>query len=142
MIKPKQITLTDMDGQERTFNISRVPAMQGRRIFTQYVTTATPKIGDYNKNEELMLLMMSHVEAKMGNGEYIPLRTAELVSQHTGDWETLCKLEMEMVKYNTDFFHPEKISRALTAFKARLPEQIMSMLSQCLASLSQKGKQH
>ena len=143
LIKPTQVTITDMDGKERVFNVSRLPATEGRKVFTQYVTTAAPKIGNYQSNEELMTTMLSYTEALMpDNGNFIQLRTKELINQHTGDWETLMKLELEMVKYNTDFFHPDKISRACDGYKATALKWITSTLSQFLVSSSQKNKQH
>ena len=142
LIKPKEIKITDMSKVERTFRISRVPAVHGRKIFTQYVTTATPKIGDYSANQELMLLMMSYVEAKMANGEFIRLQNEELVNQHVGDWETLGRLELEMVKYNTDFFHPDRISTVLNGFSQTLPQKVIEMLNLYLAQLSEQAKQH
>lgn len=140
LIKPTPITIKDMDGVERNFNISRVPAVHGRKIFTQYATTVMPKIGNYEVNQDLMLLMLSYVEAQMPNGDFIQLRTQSLIDSHVGDWETLGRLELEMVKYNTNFFHPEKISSALAKLNQTLPEKILSTLTRYLDVLSVKSK--
>lgn len=142
MIKPKEITLTDMDGAQRVYQISRVPATAGREIFTQYATTAAPKIGNYAVNRELMFKMLAYVEAKQPNGQYIALTSEALIDNHVPDWETLGRLELEMVKYNTDFFHPERISTALNAFGQTLPQKVLEMLTHLLEQLSTQTKQH
>lgn len=142
LIKPKEITLKSMDGEEKVFKISRVPAIKGRELFTQYIPTATPKIGDYKTNEKLMKELLGFVEAKMPNGEFIRLTNAPLIETHITDWEMLGKLELEMIKYNTNFFHPEKLSGALKKFNQTLPQKIIKMLKRFSGSLSASDKQH
>lgn len=131
-----------MDGEEKTFNISRVPAIKGRELFTQYIPTATPKIGDYKANEKLMKELLGFVEAKMPNGEFIRLENEPLITTHISDWEMLTALELEMIKYNTNFFNPEKLSGALKKFNQTLPEKIIKMLKRFSGSLSASDKQH
>lgn len=139
-IKPKEVTIKSIDDGEKEFRISRVPATQGREIFTQYMPTAMPKIGDYKSNEKLMKMLMCFVDVKVANGTWIRLDSEIILNAHVTDWEMLVKLELEMVKYNTNFFSPEKLSNALSKFNQTLPERITSMLSRLSGQLSAKSK--
>lgn len=141
LIKPQEVTLKSLDGEEKTFKISRVPASRGREIFTQYIPTATPKLGNYQSNEKLMHMLMSYVDVKAADGSWIRLSNEVILNSHILDWEMLVKLELEMVKYNTNFFSPEKLSGALAKFNQTLPERLMSMLNRFSAQLSAKNKQ-
>ena len=47
LIKPKEITITDLDGDEKTFIISRLPATVGREVLAKYPVANAPKLGDY-----------------------------------------------------------------------------------------------
>ena len=140
-IKPFEVTIKSIDGESKEFRISRVPASQGREIFTQYMPTAMPKIGDYKSNEKLMKMLISFVEVKTTDGSWIRLNNDVLLNAHITDWEMLVKVELEMVKYNTNFFSPEKLSSALNKFNQTLPHRVMSMLSRLSGQLSAKSKQ-
>lgn len=141
LIKPTEIKIKSIDGEEKTFMISRVPASRGREIFTQYMPTAIPKIGDYKENEKLMKMLMGYVDVQAPDGSWIRLDNDPVRDSHINDWEMLVKLELEMVKYNTNFFSPDKLSNALTRFNQTLPERIMSTLNRLSGSLSAKNKQ-
>jgi len=104
LLKPKEVTIADQDGIERTFVISRLPATDGRELVTQYPISAMPKVGDYKVNEGLMLKLLSFVAIKMADGTELQLTTRALVDNHTNDWETLGKLEVAMMEYNVSFF--------------------------------------
>jgi len=140
-IKPLEIAIDSIDGDKQTFRISRVPATEGREVFTQYMPTAMPKIGDYKSNEKLMYKMISYVDVKTTDGSWIRLSNSVLVNSHITDWEMLVKLELEMVKYNTNFFSPEKLSSVLSKFNQTLPDKIMSMWNRLSGQLSAKNKQ-
>ena len=142
LIKPQEITVKSMDGEEKQFRISRVPAIKGRELFTQYMPTAIPKIGDYKSNEKLMKDLVSFIEVKTASGEWLGLSNDAILSSHVTDWEMLVKLEMEMIKYNTNFFSPEKLSSALNKFNQTLPEKIIKMLKRFSGQLSASDKQH
>ena len=138
-IKPLEVTIKSIDDGEKEFRISRVPATQGREIFTQYMPTAMPKIGDYKSNEKLMKMLMCFVDVKAADGSWIRLDNEVILNSHVTDWEMLVKIELEMVKYNTNFFSPEKLSNALSGFNKSLPQRITSILKQLSVSLSKKG---
>lgn len=141
LIKPQETTVKSMDGEDKEFRISRVPAIKGRELFTQYIPTATPKIGDYKSNEKLMKELVSFIEVKTPSGEWLRLSNDAVLASHVTDWEMLVKLEMEMIKYNTNFFNPEKLSSALSKFNQTLPEKIIKTLKRFSGQLSAKDKQ-
>ena len=134
LIKPKEVTVKGLDGIEKRFKVSRVPAIMGREIFTQYAVTAAPKVGDYGKNKELLMKMLQYVEAE-SQGSFIRLEHESLVDNHVTDFEMLLKLEYEMLKYNTDFFSPARLSGSLGSMIRGLPQLIMKILTQ-LSALS------
>ncbi|HAT1515895.1 TPA: hypothetical protein I8W54_004300, partial [Morganella morganii] len=103
LIKPKEVQIKDVDGIEKTFVISRLPAVTGREILAKYPLSNAPKIGDYEVSKEAMLKMMAYVCA-VSDGEEIPLKTQTLIDNHVPDGESLIRLELEMLKYNTSFF--------------------------------------
>ena len=145
LIKSMEVKLKSIDGDEKTFRISRVPAVKGREIFTQYVPTAMPKIGDYKSNEKLMRMLMCYVDVKVVTEDkqtmWIRLDNDTTLNGHITDWEMLAQIEFEMVKYNTNFFSPEKLSGVLSKFNRKLPDLITSMLSRLSGQLSAKNKQ-
>ena len=49
-----------------------------------------------------MLKMMAYVCVPV-SGEEIPLKTQALIDNHVPDGESLIRLELEMLKYNTSF---------------------------------------
>ncbi len=101
LIEPKDITIKDHHGKDRTYTISLFPAVTGREIDFKYRTANNPINGDYKVSEDVMLKLMNYVAV---NSRALRLSTMELVNNHTGHSETLDKLEREMLKYNFSFF--------------------------------------
>ena len=104
LIKPQDVTVTDLDGEERTFIISRLPATVGREILAKYPVANAPKLGDYGVSSDAMRLMMKYVAIPREMGEPLCLTTQALIDNHVPDGQTLIKLEFEMLRYNCDFF--------------------------------------
>lgn len=103
-IKPQEITLKDVDGDEHTYVISRFPATVGREIIAKYPITNIPKLGEYLQSEAAMMLLMSFVSKVLEDGTHLRLETRALIDNHVPDGELLLKLEFEMFRYNTSFF--------------------------------------
>lgn len=103
LLQPKEVTLTSIDGNTKTYFISKIPAIPAREIITQYPVTAIPKIGDYKTNEALMLKLMNFVGVEIGE-KVQRLSTKELINNHVEDFEVLMKLEGLMIDYNCSFF--------------------------------------
>lgn len=135
LLKPKEVTVLDQDGTRRQFIISRLPALKGRKLVTQYPLTAMPKIGDYTSNEALCLELMAFVEAVKEDGTTVRLTTSALVDNHAGDWECLARLEVAMMEYNVSFFGNGK---ALNFFEA-IATKAQALLSRTLTDLSARS---
>ncbi len=136
MIQPKQIEING-----KPFTISKFTATGGREIVTQYVASGMPKLGDYKRNEELMLKLMCYVAIDRGT-ELPPLRltTQSLVDNHVGDWETLTKLEMAMMEYNCSFFQDGRLSTFFEDTAQKVQAWISKTLTALLERLSQTAK--
>lgn len=126
MIEPKEV---EIDGKK--FTLSKFPAIPGRRIIMSYPISSLPKLGDYESNEQAMLLLMSYVSKGS-----LRLSTQELINNHVGGWETLGKLEIAMLEYNCSFLALGRISSFLDGITQKLPElitQILILFSQSLS---------
>ena len=133
MIQPQEVVIDN-----KTFVLSKFPAVAGREIIMNYHTSAIPKIGDYKTNETIMLKIMSYVGIKIeGMPQPLQLTTQALVDNHTGDWETLAKIELAMMEYNCSFFRSGRISLFLDDIAQKLPMWI----SKTLTLLSQQSLQ-
>lgn len=104
LIKPKEVQIKDVDGNEKTFIISRLPATVGREILAKYPVSNIPKLGEYNASVEAMVLMLSYVAVQATPEHQIRLTTKALIDNHVTDGEQLLRLEFEMLGYNTSFF--------------------------------------
>jgi len=139
MIEPIEKVLTLANGESKTFIISKFNAIDGREIITQYPLSAMPKLGDYKTNKELMFKIMKFVAVHTGDVQQT-LSTPELVNNHVPDWETLLKLEKEVIEYNCSFFTNGKASAFLDELTEKLPALITSMLTGLLEQYSPNDK--
>ncbi len=139
LLKPKEITATTLDGETRTYIISRVPAVQAREIMATYPMSALPKIGDYKVNEQTMLAMMKFVAAQSGDTQ-VRLETRVLVDNHVPDWEVLFQIEKAMLSYNTSFFTKEKTSDFFGTLKATARQWLIETLTDLSAASSRQTK--
>ena len=132
-LERKEIQIVTMKGENRTFIISKFPSMQGREIVAGYPLTGMPKFGDYKANEGIMMKLMAFVGVHTGQVT-VALTTPELINNHTSDWETLAKIEYEMLRYNTSFLDQESLSRFL---KDTITTRLISFIPTLKASLQQ-----
>lgn len=142
LIQPEQIDVLIGAGDEgtRPYIISKLPATVAREVITQYPMSALPKLGDYGRNEELMLKLMSYVAVPGAgaNGADMQLRTRALVDNHVPDFETLVRLEMAMLEKNCSFFAKGKASSFLGSLAEKAQALITSTLTDSLRALSKK----
>lgn len=136
LIQPKDIMLTDQDGKERHYILSKFPAIEGREIVAKYPISALPKLGDYGVSEETMLKLMAFV-AVDNNGTPLRLTTRALVNNHVPDFETLAKIEMAMMEYNCSFFRDARISTFLNEFA----QKVLASISKTLIPSSEPSSQ-
>jgi hypothetical protein len=141
LIKPKDFTATTLDGAEKTYVLSRIPAVACREIVAKYPMSALPKLGDYAVNEETMLKLMSYVGVTLADGNVQPLKTRALVDSHCPDWEILFAVERAMLAYNTSFFSHGTISSLLDDLGQSAKRWISSTLTDLLAASSKPTKQ-
>ena len=127
MNEEKKVTI-ELDGISKDFIISKVPCIPAREIFSQYLTTAAPKVGDYAVNQSLMLKMMSYVKVVINEETNLPLSSETLVNQHVPNWEMLVMLEKEMIVYNCGFFQNGRISDTFE----KLAQTFLSKISETL----------
>lgn len=141
LIQPEEFTVTTMAGSEKTFLISKLPATVAREVITQYPVSAVPKLGDYGRNEELMLKMLSYVAVPGigAGGTDLTLKTRALIDNHVDDFETLIKLEMAMLEKNCSFFAKGKASNYLGSLAEKVQALITSTLTDSLRALSKNG---
>jgi hypothetical protein len=99
MIEPKEITV---DGKQ--YVLTKFPATKGREIATKYGISLLTKVSDYQANEETMLKLMAYVGVPRSSQPPLMLETQSLVDNHVKNFETLLKLEREMMVYNCGFF--------------------------------------
>jgi hypothetical protein len=93
----------------KKFILSKFPAVAGREIAAIYTDGVLHKSNDYALSESTMLKLMCYVGIPMDNGQPLKLTTRALVDNHTGDWETLVKIEKEMMEYNCSFFKEGRV---------------------------------
>ena len=141
MIEPKQATIKTQAGDERVYTIHKFPAMAGREIITQYPVTAAPKIGDYKANQEMMLKLMAYVEVMAGDVP-MALGSQSAIDNHVPDWQTLMKLEKEVLEYNCSFFAQGKLLVFLETLAAQALPSIIKTLTDSLAQSLQADKQN
>lgn len=122
------------------FIISKIPAVDAREIFSKYTSSNIPKVGEYEASEAVMLKMMTYVARVTPEGDNIRLTTKALVNNHVPDWETLVKLEWEMLKYNCSFFQNGKALDFLKSIARLAESKGTEMLVGLLGRLSPAGK--
>jgi hypothetical protein len=143
MIKPKEVEITGLDGETRTFVIHRLPATVGREVVAKYPISSLPKLGDYEVNEEVSYKMLAYVGVKLDSSDpnkLTMLRTKALVDNHVTDWQMLGKLEMAMLEYNTNFLASGKASELLSGLKTEVTEWISKTLTDSLERYSRQEK--
>lgn len=139
-LHPKEITVTDAQGNLRTYIMHKFDCVTGREIVAKYPISNIPKLGDYAVSEETMLKLMGYVAVQTGD-KLTFLSNLPLLWNHVPDWETLTTIEREMVVYNCSFFQNGKgwISLAELSQKAGqwISKISMASLGQLLAEVRQ-----
>lgn len=103
LIKPKEIQVKDSDGIEKTFILSKIPAVDARKVLAMYPISNMPKVGDYGVSEEAMHLLMRYVAVQIDDRQQ-QLTSRALIDNHVADGEQLMRIEIAMLQYNTSFF--------------------------------------
>jgi len=134
-LEPKEIIIDD-----KTFIISKFPAIAGREIISNYPLSGLPKVGDYKVNESIMMKLMCFVGV-MKNDVLIKLNSSALIDNQVGSWETLVKIEAAMLEYNCSFFRDGRASTFLKDAAQNIPAWITKILTGLSAQSSPMEKQ-
>ena len=141
MIDPKDITIEDQSGRDRRYRLSKIPYLDGaREVCSQYISTALPKVGDYQENQKLAEKMFRYIVAITDDGNEIQLTTSALVNNHVPDFQTGIKLEAAMLEHNVGFSVAGKIQQFRKSWERDLSELIIRILIQFRDSLQQMDK--
>lgn len=139
MLKPKEIQIVDIDGEERKFLISRFPATIGMEIFYRLPISAMPKIGDFEALKGVRNDIFKYVFVETEGGP-IALSTTALVDNHTGDAETALKIIGAMLQHNFSFFQKGTISLFFDGIAKKVPDIAQKILTQLSPVLSKQNK--
>lgn len=141
LLKPKELKVFDLDGVERIYTISRADCITGRELYAKYLLSNLPKLGEYEVSEQTMLKLMQFVAVETSPGIMQRLTSAALIKNHVPDWETLQRIEMEMLNYNSSFFQQGRISTFLENLFQMSLRKLTEMLTSSSAPSSQAEKQ-
>lgn len=141
LLEPKPLTIPSQTSGDKSYVLSKFPAVAGREIVAKYPLSNLPKLGDYGVSEEVMLKLMSYVGVELAGGNVQPLNTRQLVDNHVPDWEVLARLEWAMLEYNCSFFGNGQTSDFLKNIGAKAPQWISQMLTGLSAQSSGADKQ-
>ncbi len=137
LIQPKDITLEAQDGSQHAYRIGKLPYMAGgREVCTQYISTAVPKVGNYQSNEELAAKLLAHVAVIQDDGTELVLKTRELINNHIPDFTTGIKLEQEALEHNMGFSVLGRLQEFQQGWLENLPGSITRILTRLQDALS------
>lgn len=140
LMEPKEVSVPDLDGNQKVFVIHKVPATLGREIMAKYPVSNMPKLGEYQSSEEIMLKMMGHCAVRLADGTLLTLDTMSTINNHVTDGHQLIQLEYAMLQYNTAFFRIGKHQGFIESLVARVLPKIIETLTPFLQQLSQQAK--
>lgn len=140
MLEPKEITIKTQSGEDRTYIISKFPAVAGREIISKYPVSNMPKVGEYQQSEDVMLKLLCYVARVNPDGSQTALVTRALVDNHVPDWETLARIEWAVLEYNTSFFGKGVSSGSLENIVMKAAQLFSKMLTHSSATSSPAGK--
>lgn len=128
LMKPKKVTIADIDGVEREFTLHRFDAITGKAIADNYIQASVPKISHPAEKAAILNCIFRHVTVEV-NGEKVQLDSSPaFTSAHVGDWEVLQKLENEMLAYNTSFL-PNGALSILEGAQKQIIEHLALLIS-------------
>lgn len=105
MLEPKEISIKNSKGVDKTYVISKIPAMPALEIAFKLPPSLIPKIGEYETYKDVVFKIMKYVGVPRGEGkEPLWLITEELINNHVDSWEGVVKIQALMVDYNSSFF--------------------------------------
>ena len=148
LIKPLDLTITDLDGIERTYRLGRFPAVAGLEIIAKVPSNVATLSKQLPHLRELVLQMCKYVAVDVptddGGTHEVVLSTQALIDNHVPDGQTLLRLMFELMRHNTSFFGRADQS-VLDYLLARLIDsypKVIQTLTPLLQQLSASDTQH
>lgn len=141
MIKPKEITITDMDGVAKTYTITRFTTTDGIDILLKLPMSAMPVIGDFEKLKGVRDDIFKFVFVDV-NGNKIALSTKALIDNHVNDAGVAIKIIKEILVYNYSFFQNGTLSILFAKWAENIPVLAQKILIPLFMQSSQKNKRH
>lgn len=141
-IKPKNITLNDMDGEPCEYIITRFEAINGFKILSKTLPFLLDivKNNDYSSSEEktkdieiLLCQILSYCYRVTKDGEF-KLDSKHIIDNHVPDMDTLLLLLKELNDYNSNFFKLGEAMKKLAELKDQASE-LLTRISNRLSDL-------
>lgn len=133
----KQVQI-EFDGKTYTYTISKVPAMAGLEIFTQFLPSSLPKLGDFLLYKSLIVKLLSYSGVTHENGAFLRLTSEALIDSHVLEWEMVYLLAYQMAEYNCSFFRNGRASTFFQGFAQTMIQWATKMSTELLEQLLQK----
>ena len=141
LINPTEVTLEGIGGVMRTYILGDIPYLGGgREVASQFIPTATPKVGDYEANEKLARIMFKFIEVKLDNGSSVRLEQEAIANQHIPDAIIGMKLEAAMLEKCLGFSIAGKLQKFQSGFLEKLPALATKILTQLLDASQKPAK--
>lgn len=109
----------------KTYHIRKFGAIAGRAIVAQYPLTMILQNKEYDRNEAVMMRLMSYVDIVLPDGSTQPLTTRALIDNHISDWSDLVSIEIESLRYNA----PQFFDGATQGLVGKLDEWVTAKLA-------------
>jgi len=93
MSEQKEVTIDAPNGKSAKYILFKLPYTQARKVAAYYPVSNLPKLGDYEKSEEGMRILMANVGVVLDNGEVQRLTTNALIDNHVTEAVIGIKLE-------------------------------------------------
>lgn len=122
----------DITIRDKTYTINKFRPTVGRKIVAQYPLTALPKMANYDQNEAIMVLLMSHVHVHLPNNVKLPLNTVDLINNHVASWDDLVNLEYQTLKFNCPFMQGDNMGSLMDMIKNVASEYLVDIVEKAM----------
>lgn len=110
---------------EKTYRISRIPALDAQSVYADIIRT-TGDYGDLGMTmlpEQLAMRLLKYCAVKNEAGDWIVLDTRDVVNSYLTKTIDLISLQMEMINHNFSFFKDGSLTRLLGLPAASKPNK-------------------
>lgn len=141
MIKPKEVEITDLDGETKTYIIGRYPATEAQEIMYRLPISGLPKIGDFEALKSVRDDVFKYIAVKTDGGE-VELKTKALIDNHVNGGEAMMRLMGASLDYNFEFLGKLVRQNFLSSLSEKVRDTAMSFLKEFSQQSSAKSKRH